>query len=64
MQDEVTYPSTLDASRSKLIFRSADSDFESTSETKKRRQQFFSENPQKNRFENGVFFIFLEFFPF
>ncbi len=34
MQDEVTYPSTLDASRLNIIFRSIDSDSESTSEIK------------------------------
>ena len=40
MQDGVTYPSTLDASRLKIIFRSVDSVSESTSEIKKLRLHF------------------------
>jgi hypothetical protein len=35
MQEGVTNPSTLDASRLKIFFRSVDSDLESTSEIKK-----------------------------
>ncbi len=59
MQDEVTYSSTLDASRLKLFFRSVDSDSdsisESTSERKKTRLHFFLEISKKNRFEEGIF---------
>jgi hypothetical protein len=40
VQDGVTYPSTLDASRLKTIFRSLDSDSESTSQIKKLRLHF------------------------
>jgi hypothetical protein len=36
----VTYPSTLDASRLKIVFRSVDSDSESTSEAKKTKLHF------------------------
>ena len=64
MQDEVTYPSTRDASRFKLIFRSVDSDSESTSETKKTRSHFFLEIAKKNRFEKGIFLDFLRKFHF
>jgi hypothetical protein len=40
VQEGVTYPSTLDASRLKIIFRSVDSDSESSSEAKKTRLHF------------------------
>jgi hypothetical protein len=40
VQEGVTYPSTLDASRLKVVFRSVDSDSESSSEAKKTRLHF------------------------
>ena len=40
VQEGATYPSTLDASRLKIVFRSVDSDLESTSEAKKTRLHF------------------------
>ncbi len=57
-QSGVTYPSTLDGSRLKIIFRSVESDSKSTSETKKTRLQFlrkFSRNLRKLSIEYSDF---------
>jgi hypothetical protein len=56
--DGVTYPSTLDASRLKIVIRSIESDSESTSETKKTRLLFLrkcTRNLKKLRIEFSDF---------
>ncbi len=51
VQEGVTYPSTLDASRLKIIFLSVDSDSESTSEAKKMFLRKFSKEIETKKFE-------------
>ncbi len=60
MQDVFTCPSTMDASRLKIIFRSVDSDSESTFEIKKLRLHFLRQcnrNLRKSRQKNWDYFL-------